>query len=414
MRKNLLMKKVGMKKVVAFCLSFLLFFYCSPVVLSDFKPYPLDIATESFWFEEYDEEKVGEAFSPEYSSRASLLMEASTGKVIFCDNETQRLPIASVTKIMSILLVVEAVDGGRISLGDVVTVSEYASSMGGSQIFLEPGEKMSVEDLLKSLVVVSANDAAVALAEHVYGSSSGFIEAMNEKAKALGMENTCFKNTTGLDEDGHFSSAYDVALMTRELLKHEMIFKYTSIWMDTIRDGAFGLSNTNRLVRFYDGANGLKTGFTDKAMYCLSGTAKRDGMQLIAVVLGAATSNERFSATKSLLDYGFANFAIVSPEKLYVENIKVDGGEKNTVSADYTPLSVLVKKGDKNNVVQRAYFEEKIISPVKRGTVVGKVVYSINDQEVGESPIVATEDVKKVDFSIMFNKIWSGILKGIF
>jgi D-alanyl-D-alanine carboxypeptidase (penicillin-binding protein 5/6) len=384
------------------------------VSASDFSVYPLDIAAESFWFDEYVNEEGKEAFSPSYSSRASLLMEASSGKVICANNENQRVPIASVTKIMSILLTVEAIDDGKISLSDNVTVSEYASSMGGSQVFLEAGEKMTVDDLLKSLIVVSANDAAVALAEHIYGNVSEFIKAMNEKANILGMNNTQFKNTTGLDEDGHFSSALDVALMTRELLKHEIIFDYTCIWMDTIRNGAFGLSNTNRLVRFYDGANGMKTGFTDKAMYCLSGTAKRDGMQLIAVILGAESSNDRFAATKELLDYGFANYTVISPEKLYIENLDVNGGEKNTVSADYTPISILTKKGDKNKVTQTAFFDENIIAPIKRGEVLGKVVYYIDDKEVGESVILASENIRKADFGIMFEKIWSGILNGIF
>ncbi len=408
------MKKLVFKKSVLSFFLVLSFFFSLPVSAADFKVYPLDMATESFWFEEYDSEENLEAFGVDYPVRASLLMEYSSGEIIYSDNENQRLPIASVTKIMSILLTVEAIDSGKISLTDNVTVSEYASSMGGSQIFLEPGEKMTVDDLLKSLIVVSANDAAVALAEHIYGNVSGFIEAMNDKAKDLGMNNTQFKNTTGLDEDGHFSSALDVALMTRELLKHEIIFNYTCIWMDTIRNGAFGLSNTNRLVRFYDGANGMKTGFTDKAMYCLSGTAKRDGMQLIAVVLGAESSNDRFAATKSLLDYGFANYSVVSPEKLYIENLSIDGGEKNTVCADYTPLSLLTKKGDKGKVTQTAFFDEEIIAPVKRGTVLGKVVYSVDGAEVGESSILATEDVRRADFAIMFNKIWKGILKGIF
>lgn len=405
------MKKRALRKIFIIVLLFSMLLGNLSVSANDFNPYPLDVGTEPFWFEDTDSI---EAFSSEYPSRASLLMEASSGEIIFCQNENQRLPIASVTKIMSVLLTAEAIDEGRISLTDTVTVSEYASSMGGSQIFLEPGEKMSVDDLLKSLVVVSANDAAVALAEHIYGSASEFIKAMNDKAKSLGMENTYFKNTTGLDEDGHFSSALDVAIMTRELLKHELIFNYTCIWMDTIRDGAFGLSNTNRLVRFYDGANGMKTGFTDKAMYCLSGTAKRDGMQLIAVVLGASSSNDRFAATKALLDYGFANYAVISPEKLYIENLKVDGGEKMNVSADYTPITLLVKKGNKNKVEQRAVFEEQIISPVKRGQVLGKVIYSVGGEEVGEVPIVSMEDIRRVDFGIMFDKIWEGILYGIF
>ncbi len=400
-----------MKKYFLILLSFVLSFTLSlSASAEEYTLYPIDIPTESFWFEEAVESA---NFNPDYDAKASILMEASTGKVIFSQNENDRLPIASVTKIMSILLTIEAIDSGKISLNDTVTVSEYASSMGGSQIFLEPGEKMSVNDLLKSLIVVSANDAAVALAEHIYGSASSFIDAMNERAAQLGMVNTNFINTTGLDDDGHYSSAFDVAIMTKELLKHKLVFNYTCIWMDTIRNGAFGLSNTNKLVRFYDGATGMKTGFTDKAMYCLSGTAERNGMQLIAVVLGAPTSGERFEATKSLLDYGFANYSIVTPEKLYIENLSVKGGEKNTVSADYNPISLLVAKGGKNEIKQNASFEDDIISPVKKGQVIGKVVYTINEEIVGEAPIIAMEDVRKVNFSIMLKKIWNHILFGI-
>ncbi|MBE6647950.1 MAG: D-alanyl-D-alanine carboxypeptidase [Ruminococcaceae bacterium] len=373
--------------------------------------YPVDIPTESFWF---DEAIPSVNFNPEYDTRAFILMEASTGKILCSSNENIHLPIASVTKIMSTLLIVEAIDSGKIALSDIVCVSEYASSMGGSQVFLEPGEKMSVDDLLKSLIVVSANDAAVALAEHIYGSASVFVQTMNEKAKELGMVNTNFINTTGLDEENHYSSALDVAIMTRELLKHELIFKYTCIWMDTIRNGAFGLSNTNRLVRFYDGANGMKTGFTDKAKYCLSGTAKRNDMQLIAVVLGAETSNERFAVTKSLLDYGFANYNVFTPQKLNIENLNVDGGEKTSVSVDYNPKSLLLKKGEMEKIEQKAVLESNLVAPVKKGQVIGKIIYSMNGAEIGETAVTASENIKKVSSFIIFTKIWSGILQGIF
>ncbi|MBQ9794867.1 MAG: D-alanyl-D-alanine carboxypeptidase, partial [Clostridia bacterium] len=256
------------------------------------KVYPYDFAFEAFW---YEPSLSAVNFESSLPRKSCLLMEASTGKVLYADNQHERLPIASVTKVMATLLIMEALDGGKIALEDTVTVSERAASMGGSQVFLEPGEQMSVDDLLKSVIVVSANDATVALAEAIYGSEEAFIAAMNQKGKELGLKNTNFVNTNGLPAQGHYSSAYDVAVTTRELLKHSTVLNYTNIWMDTIRDGAFGLANTNKLVRFYKGANGMKTGFTSEAGYCLSGTALRDGMQLIAVVLGSPTSEDRFA-----------------------------------------------------------------------------------------------------------------------
>ncbi len=373
--------------------------------------YPIDIPSETFW---HDDSVPSANFNPEYATKSFVLMEASTGEILCSSDEKVHLPIASVTKIMSTLLIVEAIDSGKISLKDTVCVSEYASSMGGSQVFLEPGEKMSVDDLLKSLIVVSANDAAVALAEHVYGSTSVFVQEMNTRAKELGMTNTNFINTTGLDEENHYSSALDVALMTRELLKHDMIFNYTCIWMDTIRNGAFGLSNTNRLVRFYDGANGMKTGFTDKAKYCLSGTAKRNGMQLIAVVLGAETSNERFAVTKSLLDYGFANYTVFTPQKINIERLSVDGGEKISVDVDYSPRAFLLKKGEMEKIEQKVVLENNLVAPVKKGQVIGKVEYLLDGVEIGESVVTSSEEIKKVGAFVIFSKIWDGILQGIF
>ena len=232
------------------------------------------------------------------NAKSAILMEEATGNILYESNPDERLPIASVTKVMTMLLIMEAVDSGKISLDDMVTVSENAMSYGGSTMFLETGEQLTVNDMLKGIAVASANDCCVAMAEHLAGSESAFVDMMNEKAKELGMENTHFMNTNGLDEDDHYSSARDVAIMSRELMKHETIFNYTSIWMDTLRGGKFQLANTNKLIRFYDGANGLKTGSTSKALCCLSAAAKRNDMQLIAVVLGAPTSAERFASAK--------------------------------------------------------------------------------------------------------------------
>ena len=286
------------------------------------------------------------------NAKSAILMEEATGNILYESNPDERLPIASVTKVMTMLLIMEAVDSGKISLDDMVTVSENAMSYGGSTMFLETGEQLTVNDMLKGIAVASANDGCVAMAEHLAGSESAFVDMMNEKAKELGMENTHFMNTNGLDEDDHYSSARDVAIMSRELMKHETIFNYTSIWMDTLRGGKFQLANTNKLIRFYDGANGLKTGSTSKALCCLSAAAKRNDMQLIAVVLGAPTSAERFASAKSLLDYGFANYAVNTQITAgdEVQKIAVEKGvdkEVGVVAGD--SCSTLVKKGQEDN-----------------------------------------------------------------
>ena len=303
--------------------------------------YPFDFATEDFW---YKNDVPSGSFTSGIACKGCILMEASTGTVLYASDETAHLPIASVTKVMATLLIMEALDAGKLALGDMITVSDRAASMGGSQVYLEAGEQMSVDDLLKSLIVVSANDATVALAEAVCGSEESFIAAMNEKATELGLTDTHFVNTNGLPAEGHYSSAKDVALTTRALLEHPLVLNYTNIWMDTIRGGTFGLANTNKLVRFYNGANGMKTGFTGEAGYCLSGTAKRDGMQLIAVVLGASSSEDRFALAKQLLDFGFANYGVQTPVAELPDRIAVKKGIADTVGLTCTPPSVLLEK----------------------------------------------------------------------
>lgn len=365
--------------------------------------YPIPYDFEEYWFTE------ASSFSGSFDAKASLLMEAGTGTVIYASEENEKLPIASVTKIMCTLLIAEAIDSGKISLTDTVTVSERASSMGGSQIFLEPNEQMSVNDLLKSLIVVSANDASVALAEYVYGSEESFISAMNMRAAELGMKNTHFANTTGLDDDEHYSTAYDVAVMTRELLKHELIFDYTMIWMDTVRNGAFGLSNTNRLIRFYPGANGMKTGFTDKAMYCLSGTAKRDDMQLIAVVLGAKSSDERFKAVKSMLDYGFANYSVYVPAKLDLEPVYVSGGGKQYIEIEYKAPVILTDKGTQGRISQTVEIDTGLTAPVRAGDTVGRVNYSLDGRIISVTYVYAKEDSARITFWQVLTKILGNV-----
>ncbi len=370
------------------------------------KIYPYDFAFEAFW---YEPSLSAVNFESSLPRKSCLLMEASTGKVLYADNQHERLPIASVTKVMATLLIMEALDGGKIALEDTVTVSERAASMGGSQVFLEPGEQMSVDDLLKSVIVVSANDATVALAEAIYGSEEAFIAAMNQKGKELGLKNTNFVNTNGLPAQGHYSSAYDVAVTTRELLKHPTVLNYTNIWMDTIRDGAFGLANTNKLVRFYKGANGMKTGFTSEAGYCLSGTALRDGMQLIAVVLGSPTSEDRFALAKQLLDFGFANYRIFTPEMDLPESLPVTCGVTDRVKLTAEPPALLLEKGASGELTQTLTLPETTEAPVKKGQQLGTAEFTQNGVSLAVIPVFAAEDAKRMDFLTMINRIFTNI-----
>ena len=354
---------------------------------------------ENFWFEE------AAAFTGDFKVKSAYLTDYLTGTVLYAKNEQERLPIASVTKIMTSLLVFEALEAGKISYEEMVTVSDHAASMGGSQVYLEPGEQMSVRDLMKAMMISSANDATVALAEHLAGSVETFVGMMNNRAAALGMENTAFKNPHGLDEEGHYSCAKDVAAMTRELLSHKGVTDFTTVWMDTIRDGAFGLSNTNKLIRYYSGATGMKTGFTNAAGFCLSGTAMRDGLHLIAVVLGGETSNERFGTVKKMLDYGFANYSVFTPEHLKVEDIFVPGGTDNYLSADYTPPSMLTEKGVGGEITQRISVFEDISAPVAKGDKVGRVDIYRDGTLIATADLLATEDIQRIGFGELFLRI---------
>ncbi len=342
------------------------------------------------------------------AAKSAVLMEAETGRVLYAKNPDESLPPASVTKIMTLLLVMEAIDSGSLSLTDTVSVSEYAASMGGSQVFLEPYEEMSVDDMLKSVVVSSANDAAVALAEKVGGSEEAFVNRMNERAAELGMTGANFENVTGLDDDtvNHVLSAMDIATASRELItKHPLILQYSSIWMDTIRDGAFGLSNTNRLIRFYSGATGLKTGSTSKAGFCISATACRNGMHLIAVIMGSETRDIRNAAATQLLDWGFANYTVYSNEGGEGETIRVTGGIDSEVKTLIPEFSILLEKG-KEKVVETAYeYVEKAAAPVKKGNKLGEVVYTVNGEEIGRQDILAASDVDKISFGGIFYRV---------
>ena len=331
---------------------------------------------------------------------SAVLMDYNTGTVLYAKNADLALPPASVTKIMTLLLIMEEIDSGNLSLTEEVTVSEYAASMGGSQVYLEPGESMQTEELLKCIIIASANDAAVTLAEKVAGSEEAFVSRMNERAAELGMDNTHFENVTGLDDDttNHLTSAYDIALMSKALLSHPTILKYSTIWMDTIRDGAFGLTNTNRLIRFYNGATGLKTGSTSKAGFCISATAQRDGLHLIAVIMGSDTRDIRNEAAKQLLDFGFANYSIYSNDGGAAGEASVIGGVKNICACEYPSYSTLLPKGKNKNVVTEFLINEKIPAPIAKGDVVGKVKYLLDGNILSECDIIAAEDVEKISF----------------
>ena len=345
------------------------------------------------------------------AGKSAVLMDVATGTVLYESNPHDRLAPASVTKVMTMLLIMEAVDSGKITMADTVTASEAAAAKGGSQIYLKAGETMSVSDMLKSIAVSSANDCACAMAEHISGSEEAFVAQMNQRAAELGMQDTHFVNCTGLDDGEnaaeHRTSAYDIALMSRELLKnHPDIKKFTTIWMDTVRSGTFGLSNTNKLVRFYQGATGLKTGFTSGAGYCLSATAQRDGMELIAVVMGADTSANRNAACKQLLDYGFANYAVIQPELTEPEPVAVKLGRQNTVEAVLgSREGMLVDKGQKGNVTMELSMDGPVTAPVSRGQRLGTLTVKTGEQVLQEVPLVAAEAVERMSFGDLFGMV---------
>lgn len=395
-----------MKKAI--CILFaLVFAFCTPLgalaasngtVPINVNEDPIDISAD------------GDAF--EVRSLSAVLMDAETGTVLFRQNADEPLPPASVTKIMTLLLVAEALDAGNIKLTDTVTVSETAASMGGSQVYLKVGEQMCVEDLIKSVVIASANDAALALAEFVAGSEAAFVSRMNARASELGMKNTNFENTNGLDDSvtNHKISAMDIAIMSRELVRHDDIMKYCSIWMDTIRDGAFGLTNTNRLIRFYPGATGLKTGSTSTAKFCMSATAKRDGMHLIAVIMGAESRDVRNEEAKKLLDYGFANYALYRFGGEDGTRVKVVGGICDSCAVDYSEYSCIVKKSDLSKITFSVSLPESIAAPIKTGDKIGEVTFKCGEEVIGRSDILSEEQIDKISFG----ELWLRMMRLFF
>ena len=346
-------------------------------------------------------------------AKSAVLMAQQTGQILYEQNPDELLPPASITKVMTLLLVMEALEQGKIHLEDTVVASDHANSMGGSQIWLKIGEEMSVHELLKAVAISSANDASVALAEHVAGSELAFVDMMNRRAKDLGMENTLFLNCTGLDEKGHVSTARDIATMSRALTKHPRIIEYSTIWMDELRGGETQLVNTNKLVRFYPGATGLKTGTTNGAGSCLSATAERDGMGLVAVVMGSPTSDQRFAAARSLLDWGFANFATVPIPAIddQLVPVRVLRGEAYEMKVTYTaPGALVVPKAQKDLLTQRVTLAADVEAPIHTGQVLGRVEVLLDGTLVQAYPLTAGMDIGKMELGTAFGRLLSALL----
>lgn len=377
------------KRIVAFCLGF---FLIVPICV---------LSTQALSQEDF-------------TSPALVLMEPQSKKILFEKNANEQRACASITKVMTLLLIMEAIEEGAISYDDVVTTSEHAKSMGGSDIWLEVGEQMTVHEMIKATAVASANDAAVALAEHLCGSESDFVAKMNERAKELGMENTVFKNCNGLDEEGHLTTAYDVAVMSAELMKHEKIFEYTTIWLDTLRNGETQIVNTNKLLKSYDGITGLKTGTTGDAGSCITATATRENMSLCAVVLGSSTGTERFKDAAMLLDYGFANFELLQfdAKDNNLKGIEVKNGMQNLVGIECSGASnMVVAKGSSKNVKQDINLSEFVEAPVKKGQKVGTLTFTLDDKKVESFDILAKDSVKEITFKAVMLELVKALTK---
>lgn len=399
-----------MKRILCFALSFLL------ILPITFKfSANAEIATE-YYSEDLTADTDGTVYAstePEISGLNTVLMEKNTKTVLSENNSHEKAAPASITKIMSLILIMEAIDSGKLKLDTRITASEHACSMGGSQIWLEPGEEMTVDELLKAVVVASANDATVALAEAIAGSEEAFVDAMNKKAATLKMEDTHFENCSGLDADGHLSSAYDIAVMSCELLKHDLIKNYTTIWMDSLRGGTSELVNTNKLVRFYSGATGLKTGTTSKAGFCVSATAEKNGMELCAVVLGAKNNDERFGTAKKLLNFGFANYKTktVSEKDINSVTLKVEGGTENSVVAVPSgSINCLISSNEDGDLTLDTACDGKVTAPIAKGQKLGSVTVKLKNKEIGQVDLVAETTVER----LTFKKVLIFIIKSLF
>ena len=362
----------------------------------------------------FAEEKENNTTAPfEDFSKSSILMCADTGDIIYENNAYEHLSPASVTKVMSMLLILEALESGKISLSDEVVTSKNAVAMGGSQIWLEEGEKMTVDELLKAVAVASANDACTALAEYIAGSTTSFVSMMNERAKELGLENTNFENCTGLDDTAtnHYSCAYDIAVISREVMQHELIKNYTTIWLDYLRNGETELNNTNKLVNTYNGITGLKTGTTSKAGFCVCATAERDGLSLISVVLGVDTSEDRFTSASNMLDYGFANYQIIVPEidETQISTVKVINGIEKSAMPIYDETDkILVKKGGKD-ITYEYKTEPSVSAPVKSGDKLGEIIIKSGNETIRTVKLYSGKNIDKISFSYVFKEMLSNI-----
>lgn len=383
-----------MKKILSVILSILLCAFCTLPVFCEENNALLDSLT----------------------AKSCVLMDLSSGEILLAKNENEKLPPASITKIMTLLLCFETIDNGTLRLEDTVAASTNASQKGGSQIWLKENETMTVNDLLKATVIASANDACTALGEKIAGDETSFVVMMNERAKELGLKNTNFENCSGLDDtaENHYSSALDIAIMSRELMKHEKIKEYTGIWMDSLRGGETQLVNTNKLIRFYEGATGLKTGTTSKAGHCISATAERNGVKLCAVILGADTGDHRFEEAKKLLNYGFANYALFTPvfDETLITNVNVLYGKTNYIVPTVIPAqSSLLPKGSETTVTQRVDLCTSVEAPVEKGQTLGYIYYEIDGKEIVKSTIISEESVERKTFMYIMRLIWSSFRK---
>ena len=400
-----------MKKLESFLIVFLMIVCSFNICFGFSESYTWSVLDPSITASTQLDEPVLDNNSLNLEAGAAILIEQNSGQILYGYNVHEKLHPASVTKVMSLLLIMEALDNGKISLDTQIPCSTNAASMGGSQIWLDPRETLSVNDMLKAIAVVSANDCVVALAEYLGGTEEGFVQMMNDKAKELGMNDTTFKNCHGLDEDDHLTSAYDIALMSRELLtKHPKITEYTTIWTDTLRDGKSALSNTNKLVRNYAGCTGLKTGSTSLALYNLSASATRDGLSLIAVVMKAPTAAKRFSNATSLLDYGFSNFSYrtFAVQGDVVKSISVNKGVQNEVNAVYeTSPALLIKKGEESNITYEINLNDSIQAPVDKGQILGTITYSMNGNALLKTNLVAENSIEKSGFLNITKNIFS-------
>ena len=341
--------------------------------------------------------------APDVSCPSAILMDQTTGAILFEKNADEKRAPASVTKVMTLLLIMEAVESGKLEWDSPIAVSPEAAGMGGSQVYLKEGETMTTDEMVKCIAVVSANDCCVAMAEAISGSVSSFISKMNQRAKELGMKNTHFNSCTGLDTEDHYTTAHDIAIMSRELMKHEKIKDYSTIWMDTVRNGAFTLSNTNKLIRFYDGATGLKTGFTDDAGYCLSATATRESLSLIAVVLGGETSDKRFSDAKALLNFGFTQYTLYQESPSSIDPVKVIKGMEDLIQPQLAEQpAFLIQKGSEKSIKYKVELSESVLAPVDAGQKIGTITYTCNGKNIGNIHLIADKEIPKVTFGHLF------------